>query len=114
MSGVRRQLTIRLFAVEQHLRDLDAWSDTVPSAEALASDQPFAIDTLEFVEWLQFIFLPRMQELVQSGAPLPVACGIAPMAEEYFSGRSIASGKPFADSEQLIVALAAIDELLSR
>lgn len=120
MSDVRRQLTIRLFAVEQHLRDLDAWSDTVPSAEALASDQPFAIDTLEFVEWLQFIFLPRMQELVQSGAPLPAACGIAPMAEEYFRGRSIArtespvSGKPFVDAEQLIAALTAIDELLSR
>ncbi|PHS74623.1 MAG: pseudouridine synthase [Porticoccus sp.] len=120
MSEVRRQLTIRLFAVEQHLRDLDVWSDSAPSPEALASDQPFAIDTLEFVEWLQFIFLPRMQDLVQRGAPLPAACGIAPMAEEYFRGLSIAREDSIArgqsieaNAEQLIAALTAIDRLLS-
>lgn len=114
MSEVRRQLTIRLFAVEQHLRDLNAWSDSAPSPEALASNQPFAIDTLEFVEWLQFIFLPRMQDLVQSGAPLPATCGVAPMAEEYFRGRSIVSEQSNeANTEQLIAALTAIDRLLS-
>jgi uncharacterized protein YqcC (DUF446 family) len=107
MSDVRRQLIIGLFAVEQHLRDLNVWSETAPSAEALASGQPFAIDTLEFVEWLQFIFLPRMQDLAQRGAPLPAACGIAPMAEEYFRGKSTTG------AEQLIAALAAIDQLLS-
>ena len=42
MNDVRRQLTIRLFAVEQHLRDLDVWSESAPSAEALASDQSFS------------------------------------------------------------------------
>lgn len=114
MNDLRRQLTIRLFAVEQHLRDLDVWSESAPSAEALASDQPFAIDTLEFVEWLQFIFLPRMQNMVQSGAPLPATCGVAPMAEEYFKGRPIVRQQSDeANTEQLIAALTAIDRLLS-
>lgn len=112
MSDVHRQLAIRLFAVEQHLRDLDVWSDTAPSAVALASDQPFAIDTLEFNEWLQFIFLPRMQALAHSGAYLPSACGIAPMAEEYFRGQYFRE-QSTAGVEQLIEALTAIDQLLS-
>ena len=107
MSDIRRQLAVRLFAVEQHMRDLDVWSDMTPSSAALASEQPFAIDTLEFVEWLQFIFLPRLQGLVQSGAPLPSVCGTAPMAEEYFRGWSICG------TDSLIAALTAIDELLS-
>jgi uncharacterized protein YqcC (DUF446 family) len=35
---------------------------TPPSTEALASDQPFCVDTLTLPRWLQFIFLPTLYD----------------------------------------------------
>ena len=78
-----------LIDVEAELRQLRLWDDEPPSAEALASTQPFAIDTLTFPQWLQFIFLPTMYRLVEERAALPAECGITPMAEEYFRGSEL-------------------------
>jgi len=73
-----------LLDIECELRRARLWQEHSPTPEALASDQPFALDTLEFHQWLQFILLPRMHELVQQRLPLPAACTISPMAEEVY------------------------------
>ncbi|MCG8516992.1 YqcC family protein [Marinobacter xestospongiae] len=96
-----------LLRIEIELRRLDAWADQRPSEQALQSTQPFAVDTLEFTEWLQFIFLERMKWLVEQGQALPSVSGMAPMAEEYFRARE-ESGRA------LIRELAAMDRLLSK
>lgn len=95
-----------LIDVEASLRQMNLWQEEPPSAEALASTQPFCIDTLGFDQWLQFIFLPTMYQLIESGQPLPTECAIAPMAEEYFRGSEL-------PSQSLENALSAIDRLLS-
>ena len=95
-----------LIDVEAELRQLRLWDEEPPSAEALASTQPFAIDTLTFPQWLQFIFLPTMYHLVEEHADLPAECGITPMAEEYFRGSELATSA-------LLAALSAVDRLLS-
>ena len=74
----------QLLALEAELRRIDLWQAVPPPDEALDSVMPFAVDTLTFPQWLQFIFLVRMRALVEAGAPLPVISGIAPMAEEHF------------------------------
>jgi len=96
-----------LIDIEAELRQLGLWDRLPPSPEALASDQPFSIDTLTLPQWLQFIFLPNIYRLLEEGQPLPQRCGIAPMAEEYFRGLGMASGA-------LERALLEVDELLSR
>ena len=95
-----------LIDIEAQLRQIGQWDRLPPSAEALASTQPFCVDTLTFPQWLQFIFLPTMYSLLEEGAPLPDRCGIAPMAQEYFRGTQLAS-------DDLIRALAAMDALLT-
>ena len=66
------------------MRDLDYWSPDQPSALALASDQPFACDTLSFEKWLQFVFIPRLRSLAESGSALPCGSEVAAMAEVSF------------------------------
>lgn len=88
------------------MKQLGAWSDQPPAAEALQSSQPFCVDTLEFPQWLQFVFLPRMWALVHCGKPLPRVSGMAPMAEEHFRGRA-ESGRALIDE------LARMDHLLA-
>lgn len=95
-----------LIDVEASLRQLNLWQDEPPSAEALASTQPFCIDTLGFDQWLQFIFLPTMYQLIDSGEALPTECAIAPMAEEYFRGSEL-------PTRALEDALAEVDRLLT-
>ena len=95
-----------LIDLEAQLRQLGLWDEVPPSAEALASTQPFAIDTLTLPQWLQFIFLPRIYQLLEAGEALPRRCGITPIAEEYFR-ESEFSGT------ELLATLSDIDSLLS-
>lgn len=95
-----------LIDIEAELRRLELWAKESPDAEALASTQPFAVDTLSFPQWLQFIFLPRMRALIAADAALPTACGIAPMAEEAFRGQKL-------PIESLLDALENMDRMLS-
>ena len=71
LEGPRSAIAAQLIDLEAALRQLDLWSDTPPSQEAMSSEQPFAMDSLEFEEWLQFIFLPTLYEVLASGGALP-------------------------------------------
>ena len=67
-----------LIDIESELRKLELWDRVPPSPEALASEQPFCVDTLTLPQWLQFIFLPTLYQLLEADQPLPARCGIAP------------------------------------
>lgn len=95
-----------LIDVEAELRRLQQWQAEPPSAEALASTEPFCVDTLTFPQWLQFIFLPRMHALLAAQQLPPGKCGIAPLAEEYFGPLKL-------DSSALQRHLEQIDRLIS-
>lgn len=88
------EIVIVLQALEDDLKRLDLWQNNRPSAEDLESIEPFCIDTLTLPQWLQFILIEKLLMLIQSDNPLPTQCGVAAMAEEYFSacpedGRSV-------------------------
>lgn len=103
---VHGQLAELLCQIEHHLRAQSLWSGTKPSADKLASQEPFCIDTLSFVEWLQFVFLPRMSIIADAQLPLPINSQIAPMAQEYFRGQS-------ADASNLCQLLLRFDQLIA-
>ncbi len=50
--------------LEVRLRAAQLWQATPPSSQALVSQEPFAVDTLLPHEWLQWIFLPKMQQAI--------------------------------------------------
>lgn len=77
----------QLLLIERELRALGWWMAEPPSDEALASQEPFCVDTLSFEAWLQWVFLRRMKELVESAGALPRASGIKPMAEQVYVGQ---------------------------
>jgi uncharacterized protein YqcC (DUF446 family) len=83
------QIADQLLLIERELRVQGWWSSVSPSAEALASVEPFAVDTLDFEQWLQWIFLPRMKMILEQDLPLPNASGIQEMAEMVFAARNV-------------------------
>ncbi|AYF90102.1 YqcC family protein [Pseudomonas sp. JS3066] len=98
-------LADQLLLIERELRALGWWVETPPSAEALASQTPFCVDTLAFEQWLQWIFLPRMKVILENGLELPHASGIRVMAEEVYRERLVEVGR-------LLDALGAFDRLI--
>ncbi|CAA0126370.1 putative protein YqcC [Halioglobus japonicus] len=103
---MQTEIATVLIDIEAQLRQLGQWDKVPPSAAALASDQPFCVDTLTFPQWLQFVFLPTLYQLMEEGKPLPARSGIEPMAQEYFRGTGV-------NCAELQRALRQVDKLLS-
>ncbi|MBV7317323.1 YqcC family protein [Shewanella sp. NIFS-20-20] len=87
------------------LTDVGLWQQQPIEASALASSAPFACDTMTFAQWLQFIFVPRMNLLIEQGQGLPGTMALAPMAEHLWQGQD--------DKQALIAFLQQFDEYLS-
>ncbi|HAS15433.1 MULTISPECIES: YqcC family protein [Idiomarina] len=92
--------------IERELNSLGLWQSHQPPVQALESQQPFAVDTLEFHQWLQFIMLPRMWSLVDSQRPLPEGVAVSPMAAHTYRNE-------LEQYEQLIALIREFDVLLS-
>ncbi|RUO80555.1 hypothetical protein CWI84_05720 [Idiomarina tyrosinivorans] len=92
--------------IERELNCLGLWQAHQPPAEALESEQPFAVDTLEFHQWLQFIMIPRMWALIDGQHPLPDSIAVSPMAAHSFRN-------DIEQHEQLVALIRDFDVLLS-
>ena len=84
MPRSHKEVEILIVKLEQSLREAKLWSSKVPSIKALQSNLPFAIDTLSFEQWLQFVFIPKMSEIVSTESTLPDNVELLPMAEQSF------------------------------
>lgn len=71
----------RLQQVEAVMREHGHWQSQSPEASAFASTEPFCLDTMEPLQWLQWVLMPRFYALLESGAPLPQNFAIAPYYE---------------------------------
>ena len=95
-----------LKAVEQELIALKLWQQEAPAAEALASTLPFCMDTLAFHQWLQFVLLERLQQMIEQELPLPTQIALYPMATEVYK-------EELQTKQTLLELLAQLDECLT-
>ncbi len=89
--------------IESALKSSELWSISPPSDEAMESSMPFAVDTMPFENWLQFIFLPKMRQLLEQKLLPPGPAQIFPIAEEVYKNNS--------DARPLLDALRKFDEI---
>lgn len=101
------QQTATLMAnLQTELTRLNYWQTDPLPASAFASTAPFCCDTMTLQQWLQFVFMPKMLQLIIEQQPLPRKIAIAPFAEIAFANESSAV-------QPLIQLLKEIDTLLS-
>lgn len=96
-----------LWKLQTALQQEQLWLSEPPPAEAFNSTEPFCIDTMSFVQWLQFVFIARMQALLEAQARLPANASITPLAEEYFRVNGI-------KAPQVMEALTQLEQCLSQ
>lgn len=80
------QVTQCLRKIENILQDAGLWQTCAPNFAAFDSQEPFCVDTMTPLQWLQWVFLPRMAALIGAGAALPDKLAIAPYYEVALEG----------------------------
>lgn len=78
--------------IEREMRSIGAWQAAPLSPEQYEFKEAFAMDTMAYVQWLQFVFLPRVRSLVESGGPFPSRSQVGVHAVREFDGQPEASG----------------------
>ncbi|PWC21187.1 hypothetical protein DDT52_06565 [Brenneria roseae subsp. roseae] len=102
--SIENQVRQSLFDLERVLRDSPFWEVSPPDAAAFNSVEPFCIDTMSAVQWLQWVLLPRMHALLDNGAPLPEKFLLLPYFEEALDGVS-------EDIEPVLLCVGQLDAL---
>ncbi|HHR6078802.1 TPA: YqcC family protein [Providencia alcalifaciens] len=92
--NIEQRILEKLGHLEIEMRAKSLWEEVPPSPDAFESVEPFAIDTMEAAQWLQWILIPRLTAMIDQGAMLPSNFAIAPYFEEIYKedeeGRFIA------------------------
>ncbi len=100
------QIELLLAELEIELKLINLWSASPPDATAMNSTTPFCCDTMPLENWLQYIFIPRLQALIAAQAALPNKISVHPMAEEAFKSQG-------ATAQPLLSIIKRIDNSLS-
>lgn len=105
-SNIRHDIALSLQAMEQEMRRIRIWEALPPTLDRLNSEVPFCHDTLEFTQWVQWVFIPRFQAVLEGDHPLPQSCAIAPMAED-------ALARLEGDTDPLLALFRALDSTIT-
>lgn len=77
--------TLLINQLKNELINQKLWQVQRPTAKALASRMPFCFDTLTFQQWLQFVFIERMEMMIKQQIELPTNIALMPIAEDAFN-----------------------------
>jgi uncharacterized protein YqcC (DUF446 family) len=84
MSVDRGRVGEKIDEVEAEMRRVGLWREAPLEAEKYNFRQAFALDTMAFVEWLQFVFIPRVHEILAAGGELPAKSEVGAQAFREF------------------------------
>jgi len=102
------ELARALRELETTLINADFWDEARPAPSALESRQPFCVDTMSLPQWLRYVFIARLQALVDARAELPASCAVAPAMEIWLKD------EPASRREPVIRELATVDRIVTQ
>ena len=77
-------VTAKLAEIEQEMKRIGFWQDQPLRPEQYEFRQAFAMDTMAFSQWLQFIFIPRVREIIATGGQFPTKSQVGAQAVREF------------------------------
>ncbi|MDP3231662.1 MAG: YqcC family protein [Myxococcales bacterium] len=73
-------------AVEAELRHLGRWAASRPHPEDFVDIGPFGMRTLTPEQWLQFVLIPRVHDVVNGKGEFPAESSVSTWAARNFDG----------------------------
>jgi len=83
---IYQALSSKADSIEIELKRLGRWSSQMPSDEAFENMGAFGANTMSFEQWLQFVLIPRIREIIEMKSDLPASSHLATYAVRYFDG----------------------------
>lgn len=72
--------------IEGELRSLGAWRSEPLPASAYQSKRAFFGDTMSFYQWLQFVLLPRVRDIIAEHGAFPAESSVGTYAVRELDG----------------------------
>jgi uncharacterized protein YqcC (DUF446 family) len=107
--SVHQELATSLRELEATMRAIGLWRMERPEPIAFESVAPFCVDTMSLPQWLRFVFIVRLEALVEARAPMPAKCEVAPAVEAWLAQSDARPG----DRLMLTQAVKTIDRLVT-
>lgn len=76
----------KLDSIEAELKRLGYWRDEPLPPESYTFSMAFAMDTMPFVHWLQFILIPRVRSIIAEQGSFPSSSMVGAQAVREFGG----------------------------
>lgn len=96
----------KISEIEAEMKRIGYWSLEPLPGEAYDFRQAFAMDTMAFSQWLQFILIPRVRSIIEQKGDFPLDSMVGTQAMREFDGDTTASG--------LVTLLSEFDDLFRR
>ena len=102
MTSLQQKAAQYADQIEAEMRKVGLWQNQPLHPGQMDFKQAFAMDTMTFSQWLQFVFLPRVREAVASNN-FPNGSSVGAQAVREFDG--------FSEADQLVTLLSEFDAL---
>lgn len=93
----------KLTAIEAEMRRIGMWQAEPLAEEQYDFHQAFAMDTMAFPQWLQFIFIPRVKSSLEARGDFPSSSSVGVQAIREFDS--------YAEAGELVSLLCEFDAL---
>jgi uncharacterized protein YqcC (DUF446 family) len=87
------------------MRRIGLWQFEPPPPEAFEFRSAFAMDTMAFIQWLQFVLIPRVRDLMENGGEWP--------SDSYVGVKAVRELDGVDEAEGLISLLSEFDGLFA-
>jgi uncharacterized protein YqcC (DUF446 family) len=92
--------------IEVELKRLGRWIENPLPDECFINMGAFGSNTMSFEQWLQFVLIPRIREIVEEKSDFPTGSNLAPYSVRYFDGDT--------NAETLQDILYSLDQLINQ
>jgi uncharacterized protein YqcC (DUF446 family) len=82
----------KISEIEAEMKRIGYWSLEPLSEEAYQFQKAFAMDTMAFSQWLQFILIPRVRSIIEQKGDFPSESMVGVQAVREFDGDANATG----------------------
>jgi uncharacterized protein YqcC (DUF446 family) len=69
-----------LAAVVESMKEAGVWDTPRPPDSAFEDMGAFGMNTMPFTDWLRWVFVPRVEQLIASNGPWPTSSQVAAQA----------------------------------
>jgi uncharacterized protein YqcC (DUF446 family) len=106
MRTTRERIGANIAEIENEMKRIGYWQSDPLRPEQYEFRSAFAMDTMAFSQWLQFIFIPRVKNMLETGEKFPPDSQNGAQAVREFDGDDRAQG--------IVTLLSDFDEIIRR